>query len=283
MNVAAVIGSPVYHSLSPIIHNAAFRAHGDDWLYVAFHVAPGNVAEALRAMRVLGIAGLSVTMPHKDDAFAAVDSLDESAKRARSVNTVVRQPDGSLLGANTDGDGCCNALEAAGAVLASARVVILGAGGTARSIIAAMSLRGVADIVVVNRTNSRAQDAVNITSSARVGVESDIAQANILVNATPIGLGSSADSSADSAMPCSAAFLRRGLFVLDAVYHPLSTPLLRAARKVGATAVDGLDMLVHQGALQQQHWLGRLPSVEIMRSAALDELDARSARRASLA
>lgn len=278
MNVAAVIGSPIEQSLSPTIHNAAFRAHGEDWIYVAFHVAAGNAAQALNAMRVLGIAGLSVTMPHKTDVCAAVDALDEPARLAHSVNTVVRRPDGSLLGANTDGDGCCNALEAVGAVLTSAKVVIIGAGGTARAIVAAMSLRGVAEIVIVNRTNSRAQEAVNISALARMGVESDIAHANILVNATPMGMASPGGSD----MPCDPAFLGHGQFVLDVVYHPLITPLLRAARKVGANTVDGLDMLVHQGALQQQHWLGRLPSVEIMRTAALDELDARSARSAQI-
>lgn len=279
MNVAAVIGSPIEQSLSPAIHNAAFRAHGDDWVYVAFHVAAGDAVKALHAMRVLGIAGLSVTMPHKDDVCDAVDDLDESARLAHSVNTVVRRHDGSLLGVNTDGEGCCNALESSGAVLTSAKVVIIGAGGTARAIIAAMSLRGVADIAVVNRTNSRAQAAVDITPLARIGVESDIAHANILINTTPVGMGSSGVLD----MPCDAAFLGHGQFVLDAVYHPLVTPLLRAARKVGANTVDGLDMLVHQGALQQQHWLGRLPSVEIMRTAALDELDARSSSHAPIA
>lgn len=273
MNVAAVIGSPIEHSLSPTIHNAAFQALGDDWIYVAFHVPAGGAVQALQAMRILGIAGLSVTTPHKDAACDAVDALDESARLVHSVNTVVRQSDGSLLGVNTDGEGCCNALEASGAVLASARVAIIGAGGTARAVIAAMSLRGVAGISVINRTKSRASDAAGITPLARVGVESDIARANIVINTTPVGMGASNEIE----LPCDAAFLGHGQFVLDAVYHPLATPLLRAARKVGATAVDGLEMLVHQAALQQQHWLGRLPDIEIMRSAALNELSARHA------
>lgn len=273
MNVAAVIGSPIEHSLSPTIHNAAFRALGDDWTYVAFHVPAGGAVQALQAMRILGIAGLSVTTPHKGDACDAVDALDESARLVHSVNTVVRQSNGSLLGVNTDGEGCCNALETAGAVLASAKVAIIGAGGTARAVIAAMSLRGVAEITVINRTKSRASDAAGITPLARVGIESDIARANVVINTTPVGMGTSNKSD----LPCDAMFLGYGQFVLDAVYHPLATPLLRAARKVGATAVDGLEMLVHQAALQQQHWLGRLPDVEIMRSAALNELDARHA------
>jgi shikimate dehydrogenase len=279
VNIAAVIGSPIEQSLSPAIHNAAFRTHGDDWIYVAFEVAAGNAVQAIQAMRILGIAGLSVTMPHKSDVCDAVDALDDSARVAHSVNTVVRQPDGSLLGVNTDGEGCCNALESAGAVLASAKVVVIGAGGTARAIIAAMSLRGIAEIVVINRSKSGANDAVKISALARIGVDSDIANANILINCTPVGMGSASEPT----MPCDATFLRHGQFVLDVVYDPLATPLLRAARKVGATIVDGLDMLVHQGALQQQHWLGRLPSVEIMRTAALEELNARSTRHAPIA
>ncbi len=279
MNVAAVIGSPIEQSLSPAIHNAAFRIHGDDWIYVAFEVAPGSASDAIRAMRTLGISGLSVTMPLKSEICDAVDDLDESARLVRSVNTVIRRPDGSLLGINTDGEGCCNALESAGAVLASAKVAIIGAGGTARSIIAAMSLRGIAELVVINRTESHAQEAIKISRLARIGIESDIAKSNILINCTPIGMRSVNESS----IPCSSTYLHHGQFVLDAVYDPLLTPLLREARKVGATIVDGLDMLVHQGALQQQHWLGRLPSVEIMRSAALEELSARSMRHAPIA
>lgn len=279
MKVAAVIGSPIEQSLSPTIHNAVFRIHGDDWTYVAFDVAAGNAAAALSAVRVLGIAGLSVTMPLKEEVCDLVDELDDAARSAHSVNTVVRQQDGSLLGVNTDGEGCCNALESAGAVLASAKVAIIGAGGTAKAVIAAMTSRGVAEIVVINRTASSASDAIKISPVARIGVESDIADANILINATPVGMG----ATDDLAMPCDARFLQHGQFVLDAVYIPLSTPLLRAARKVGASIVDGLDMLVHQGALQQHHWLGRLPSVEIMRTAALEELHARSARDAPIA
>ena len=279
MNVAAVIGSPIEQSLSPAIHNAAFRIHGDDWIYVIFDVAKGSAKEALQAMRVFGIAGLSVTMPLKGEVCDAVDALDDAARIAHSVNTVVRQADGSLLGLNTDGEGCCNALESAGAVLTSAKVVIVGAGGTARAIIAAMTSRGVAEIAVINRTESRASEAIKVSPVARIGLDLDIANANIVINATPVGMGSTDNET----MPCDKKFLQQGQFVLDAIYHPLATPLLRSARNVGASIVDGLDMLVHQGALQQLIWLGRLPSVEIMRTAALDELHRRSPDHAPIA
>ena len=279
MKVAAVIGSPIEHSLSPTIHNAAFRTHGDDWVFVAFHVAAGHASQALESMRTLEIGGLAVTMPLKSEVCEAVDALDDSARIAHSVNTVIRQADGSLLGANTDGEGCCNALELAGAVLASARVAVIGAGGTARAIIGALSLRGIAEVTVINRTKRNAIKAIELSPLARIGDDSDIARANIVINATPLGMVGTVQTD----LPCDVSFLSRGQFVLDAVYRPLATPWLRGARQVGATTVDGIDMLVHQGALQQLRWLGRLPSVEIMRASALETLNSRSAEHAPIA
>ncbi len=279
MKVAAVIGSPIEHSLSPTIHNAAFRTHGDDWVFVAFHVSAGHASQALESMRTLEIGGLAVTMPLKSEVCDAVDALDDSARVAHSVNTVIRQADGSLLGANTDGEGCCNALESAGAVLASAKVAVIGAGGTARAIIGALSLRGIAEVTVINRTERNAQQAIEVSPLARVGDDSDIAKANIVINATPLGMAGTDQTE----LPCDVASLSRGQFVLDAVYRPLATPWLRGARQIGATTVDGIDMLVHQGALQQLRWLGRLPSVEIMRTAALEQINSRSTEHAPIA
>lgn len=279
MRVAAVIGSPIEQSLSPTIHNAAFRTHGDDWVFVAFHVAAGHASQAVESMRTLEIGGLAVTMPLKTEVCDALDVLEDSAKLAHSVNTVIRQADGSLLGANTDGEGCCNALESAGAVLASAKVAVLGAGGTARAIIGALSLRGIAEVAVINRTKRNAQHAIEVSPLALIGDESDIAKANIVINATPLGMVGTDPAE----LPCDVKFLSRGQFVLDAVYRPLATPWLRGARQVGATTVDGIDMLVHQGALQQFRWLGRLPSVEIMRTAALERINSRSAEHAPIA
>ena len=130
--IAAVIGSPVRHSLSPAIHNAAFAAHGDDWVYGAFEVEPEHAVAAIDAMRILGIAGLSITMPHKEMVIPALDVVDGSATLARAVNTVVRDADGRLVGHNTDGSGCVDALSRAGADLSC--VAVVGAGATARSL-----------------------------------------------------------------------------------------------------------------------------------------------------
>jgi len=143
--VAALIGHPVGHSLSPALHRAAFAAAGLDWEYVAFDVAPGSATAALDAVRVLGIAGLSVTMPHKSDVAAAVDALDPAAAALRSVNTVVRAPGGRLVGHSTDGAGFVASLEASGVTVAGTRIAILGAGGAARSVVDALGRCGAAD------------------------------------------------------------------------------------------------------------------------------------------
>jgi shikimate dehydrogenase len=259
----------VRHSLSPVIHNAAFAAGALDWVYTAFEVAPGKAAEALAAMRVLGISGLSVTMPHKDDVAAAVDVLDPAAAALRTANTVVLQDDGRLAGYSTDGAGFVASLREAGVEPSGMTVAVLGAGGAARSVIDALARVGIDHIVVINRSAARAEAAAQLgVGRARVGDATDIARVDLVVNATSVGMGT------DEA-PFDLALLHAGQVVADLVYHPLETALLRAARLCGATAVDGLGMLVHQAALQQQLWTGVSPNPAAMRAAAEQELVAR--------
>ena len=269
--LAAVIGSPVSHSLSPVIHNAAFLDGGLDWVYAAFEVAPGAAVGALAAMRVLGIAGLSVTMPHKDDVAAAVDVLDPAASALRSANTVVLQPDGRLAGHSTDGAGFVASLYEAGVDPDGMNVAVLGAGGAARAVIDALTRSGAAHIAVVNRSPDRARVAAALAGErGSVGVAADITTADLVVNATSIGMGS-----LDT--PCDLDLLRAGQVVADVVYHPLETALLAAARARGATAVDGLGMLVQQAVLQQELWTGQRPNPAVMRAAAEQELADRAA------
>jgi shikimate dehydrogenase len=268
-SVAAVIGSPVRHSLSPALHNAAFEASGADWVYAAFEVAPGRALEALAAMRTLGLGGLSVTMPHKEAVADAVDVLTPSARALRSVNTVVRLGDGRLEGHSTDGDGFVASLVEAGVDLGGRSVVVVGAGAAARAVIDAVARAGPACITVVNRSADRAAVAAKLAGDiGRCGQVGDIADADIVVNATSVGMN-------DDALPFDPAILRSTQVVADLVYHPLETPLLRAARAAGSVTVDGLGMLVHQAALQQQLWVGHRPDTGIMRAAALHELDKR--------
>jgi shikimate dehydrogenase len=268
--LAAVIGSPVRHSLSPTLHNAAFAAAGLDWRFVAFEVAPGGARDALAAMRSLGIGGFAVTMPHKADVAAAVDHVDDAARALHSVNTVTLRDDGSTFGSSTDGAGFVAALRECGVAPDGRRVVVLGAGGAARSIVDALGRAGVGDLAVVNRTTSRADDAAELASCGRVGSFDDIEGASLLVNTTPVGMGG------DPGMPVDPDLLRSDLLVADVVYHPLETPLLAAARSVGARTIDGLGMLVHQAALQQEQWTGVRPDPAVMRAAASNELATRS-------
>ncbi len=267
--VAGVIGSPVRHSLSPVIHNAAFADGGLDWVYAAFEVQRGAAAAALDAMRLLGIAGLSVTMPHKDDVADAVDVLDAAASALRSVNTVVMQPDGRLSGHSTDGAGFIASLLEAGVNPSGMAVAVLGAGGAARAVIDALSRSGTERIVVINRSADRAETAARLGGSAcDVGAMADIAHVDLVVNATSIGMGTDVS-------PCDIALLRERQVVADLVYHPLETVLLRAARERGAVGIDGLGMLVHQAVLQQQLWTGVRPNPVVMRAAAEQALAAR--------
>ncbi len=269
--VAALIGSPVAHSLSPVIHQAAFDAAGDDWTYAAFDVAPGSGADAVAAMRVLGIAGLSVTMPHKHDVAAAVDRLDPAAAALRSVNTV--SWDGSeLVGSSTDGAGFVADLADHGIDVAGSAVVVIGAGGAARSVIDALGRAGAASISVVNRTAASAASAAELADVARVGTIDDIGVADLVVNASSVGMGVAPSAATGADLPCDAALLRPSHVVVDLVYHPLRTAWLDAADRAGARTVDGLGMLIHQAALQQAAWLGRQPDVAVMREAALAAL-----------
>lgn len=264
--LAGVIGSPVRHSLSPAIHNAAYEACGLDWVYVALEVAPLEAARAFAGMRALGIAGLSVTMPHKEAAFEAVDELTPAARAMRAVNCVHLVGD-RLVGHNTDGDGFVDSLRADASVdPAGLRVAVLGAGGAARSVVEALARNGAADIAVVNRTLGRAGEAAVLAGSVgRIGGPADISGADLVVNATSVGMGG-------GALPLEVSLLRHGQVVADLVYHPLDTALLQAAREVGAQAVDGLGMLVHQAARQFALWTGTQAPVGVMRAAAEAEL-----------
>lgn len=259
--LAAVIGAPVRHSLSPTIHNAAFEHGLLDWRMVAFEVTAGSGADAVRSMATLGIGGLAVTMPHKADVAAAVDEVDPAARALDSVNTVVLRPDGSTFGASTDGAGFVNAVGAAAIELAGRRVVMLGAGAAGRSIVDALGRAGVADIAVINRTPDKAEAAAALAPMARVGTIDDIDGAGLLINTTPVGMGTDAN-------PVDASRLRPDLAVADIVYHPIDTALLTAARRLDAPTVDGLAMLIEQARLQQQLWTGALPDAARMRAAA---------------
>jgi shikimate dehydrogenase len=257
--VAGIIGDPVRHSLSPLLHNTAYAELGLDWVYLAFAVPEGDTARALDAVRALGLVGLSVTMPHKTAAADAVDDLTDDARVLRSVNTVTLTAERTLQGDSTDGPGFVRALRAAGHEPNGARVLVLGAGGAARPVALALDRAG-SNVTISARRSEAAAEAAALTDAGTLPWDdraSECGTATIIVNATPLGMG-------DGASPLPASALRPGIVVADLVYHPLETPLLADARAAGAETVDGLGMLVQQAALQVERWSGRDAPVAAM-------------------
>lgn len=261
-----MIGHPIRHSLSPVLHNAAFAATGVDWTFVAFDVPDGQAVAALDAMRALGIGWLSVTMPHKQPVARAVDRVSDSAAALDSVNCVVAI-DGELVGSSTDGDGFLRSLaDEVDFVPTDRRCVVVGGGGAARAVVEALARGGAGEVVVVNRTRARAEHAAALAGPiGRVGSFDAIATADLVVNATPLGMGA---TPAGADLPFEVAPLAAHTVVADLVYQPAETPLVRAARARGLVAVNGLGMLVHQAALQFEQVIGVSAPVEAMAAAA---------------
>jgi shikimate dehydrogenase len=265
--IVGVIGDPVAHSLTPLLHNAAFGSLGLDWLCVGFTVHAGGASGALAGMRALGLSGLSVTMPHKSDVFGLVDQRTEVAQRLGAVNSVHWRGE-DLIGDNTDGAGFLAALErGTGFDPANKRCLVLGAGGAARAVLDALASAGAAEVAVVNRTVDHAFAAAALVGPrGRVSSGEDAEQMDLVVNATPCGM---LDSAAVDAPPLiDPRHLGAGQVVADLVYHPLVTPWLRAAAANGAQTVGGLGMLVHQAAVALESWTGRSIPVAAMWDAA---------------
>ena len=251
------------------MHNAAFSELGLDWIYLACEVAPGAVGDAFAGARALGLGGLSVTIPHKAAALEAVDEVTEAALAVGAVNTVVPTGDGRLRGDNTDGAGFLASLADEGFDPAARICGVLGAGGAARAVVHALAGAGAAEVVVINRTPARAEAAAALAGAAgRVGSAADVTRADLVVNATPLGLA----GAGDDGLPVDPDLLGAGQLVVDLVPNPAVTPLMRAARARGAGVAGGLGMLVHQGALAFELWTGRPAPLGVMRAAAVRAL-----------
>lgn len=262
-----MIGSPVRHSRSPVIVNAAFHAAGLDWTFVAFEVGVGDGAAAVTAMRTLGLGGLSVTMPHKADVVGHLDRLSPAASALGAVNCITWEGR-DLVGHSTDGAGLVRSLRVDERLeVDGLRCVVFGAGGAARSVVLALAEAGAADVAVVNRTRRKAEDAASLARGiGRVAGEESVADADLVINATSVGMGSGRGD--QGPLPLDPSWLRAGQVIVDLVYLPLRTPLLAAAERCGARPVDGLGMLVHQAALAVELWTGVAPDVPVMRHAA---------------
>lgn len=267
-----VLGWPIEHSRSPAIHTAALEASGIDAVYLPLPVPPASLASAVDGLRALGALGANVTLPHKERVMEHLDAVEPSARAIGAVNTIVRDGD-RLVGANTDGAGLARSLHEAGVTLAGARVLVVGAGGAARASVAGLLEAGAGRVAVAAR---RVERAAEIASSIEGAVSAlDLgdpeamrdaaAQTDLLVQATSATLGERDPAFAASlplaALPASAA-------VVDLVYSPRATSVLRAAAARGLRTVDGLGMLVWQAALAFERWHGVTAPVEVMRRAA---------------
>ncbi len=280
--VVGVIGDPVQHSLSPRLHNTAFTEMGLDWVSLGFAVPAGQAEPALAGMRALGIAGLSVTMPHKEAVAGLVDQITPVAARLAAVNCVTLVSGTRRLeGSNTDGEGFLAALRHGdGFEPRGRRCLVVGAGGAARAVVLALAEAGAAEVIVVNRTESRAEVAAALAGPAgRVGRPEEASGADLVVNATSAGMpGADPTGPAGPAarsFPLDPDLLKAGQVVVDLVYHPAPTPWLHAARGRGAVTHNGLGMLVHQAAAQLRTWTGKEPPVAAMWRAATAAISAR--------
>jgi shikimate dehydrogenase len=266
---ACVMGWPVAHSLSPVLHGHWLKRYGIDGSYEAFPVRPEDLAEAISGLRRDGLRGTNLTVPHKEAAMALVDNVDETAQRIGAVNTLFMTPDGTLNATNTDAYGLIENIRAAAPDALEGRfggkpVVILGAGGAARAAVVGLADIGVSEIRIVNRTVARAESLAGIVSDQDVVVraldwekrDEALAGAGLLVNTTTLGMEGQAP------LHINLDSLSEAAVVNDIVYAPLETELLSAARARGNPAVDGLGMLLHQARAGFREWFGVDPEVD---------------------
>jgi shikimate dehydrogenase len=277
--LVGVIGYPIAHSLSPPMHNAAFRELGMDWAYAAFRVEPERVAEALRGIVALNMVGINVTIPHKQAAAELVDDVDGAAQALGSVNTI-HNIDGQLKGYSTDGPGFVRAVEETGTDLGRKAVALIGSGGSARAVAHALATAEVSRLAIAARRPFKAEEvaamvaehtgkAIEVADLNSAAARQAVSDAQIVVDTTSVGMYPRAE--VDPVIP--GEWLHPGQLVCDLTYNPRHTVLLQAAGKAGADVLDGTGMLVHQGAIAFEIWTGRPAPVETMREALLKALE----------
>ena len=272
--VYGIFGYPVKHSLSPLMQNAAFREAGIDAVYVPFEVEPENLKEAVDGVRALGIKGLNVTVPHKERIVEHLDYLSEEAELLGAVNTV-KNENGELTGYNTDAEGFLRSLIEEGVELEGKKALMFGAGGAARAVGYALLKGGASFLYIVNRNFQRAREVgellgkrgnVLVFPLKESTVETLLKEVDLIVNTTSVGMKPEDPHLFDySKTP-------EGITVVDIIYNPPETPLLKAAKERGCKTVNGLGMLVHQGAVAFEIWTGKTAPVETMREVLEREL-----------
>ena len=260
--IAGVIGWPIKHTLSPILHNYWLKLYKIDGAYIPIETQPENLEKAIRSLPLLGFAGANVTIPHKEIAYNIVDEATEKARRVEAVNTLIIRENGSIIGDNTDSSGFIDNLRFGLQTKLDQKrpTVVIGAGGAARSVVAALLDMGMEEIRIVNRTIEKAQQfsrvfSQNINILPWQQLDKSLENSGLLINATPLGMQNSPPLDIDlKALP-------KDAIVTDIVYTPLKTPLLKAALKRGNKIVDGLGMLIHQAVPGFTAWYKTEPHI----------------------
>jgi len=274
--VCGIIGDPVEHSLSPVMHNAAFEELNLDFVYVAFRVRREELREAIIGTRNLDFHGLNVTMPHKNAVMRHLDEIDSTTRSIGAVNTILND-EGRLVGYNTDGVGALKALKETGITPKGKKLLLLGAGGAGKAI-AFHAAQEVEELVILNRTPQKAKKLAEVLrkdfnkkiDSNGLSIETikeELRDTDILVNATSVGMHPKVDQ---SLVPPS--LLRPDLCVMEIVYSPLETKLAKDAKAVGAKVASGIEMLVYQGAASFEIWTNHKAPVKAIKQAVLNKL-----------
>ena len=266
----AVIGHPIEHSLSPSMHNAGYKALGLDAEYQRFHVEPSHLAEAVEGLCALGFAGWNVTLPHKEQIIALLDTLTPQARRAGAVNTV-KIREGQRIGHNTDGDGFVRSVEGELNGFKGKKAVLLGAGGASKGIALALMEQGM-QLHILNRTLEKAEALAQMIQREGGAATSGVFAAgewledvDLLVQTTSLGLHGEPFS-------FSMQGISKQALVVDIIFNPWETDFLQEAKKQGCRTLNGLGMLLYQGALAWEFWLGGQAPVEVMRAALQEQL-----------
>lgn len=267
-----VMGDPILHSKSPIMHQAALSELGLQGAYVPLHIRPAGLADAISAVRSLGFRGVNVTIPHKVEVMKYLDEVDEGAASIGAVNTIVND-NGRLKGFNTDGIGYVRSLkDEACPELSGKRIAVLGAGGAARAIVYALITEQPASISIINRTELKARELAKVWNELAdirgFGEEASrdvLSSADVVINTTSVGMHPATEN-----VPVTPDFIREGAVVSDLIYNPLKTALLRQCEEKQCIVHGGLGMFVNQGAYAFEYWTGRSAPVQAMRDAVLN-------------
>ncbi len=277
-SVYGIFGYPVKHSLSPLMQNAAFLKVGIDAVYVPFEVEPDKLGEAINGVRALGIKGINVTVPHKERVIEHLDYLSDEAEFLGAVNTV-KNKNGELTGYNTDAEGFLRSLIEEGIEFERKKVLMFGAGGAARAVGYALLKGGVKFLNIVNRNFQRAKEVGKLLGTRgnvlvfplkESTVEALLNDIDLIVNTTSVGMAPG------DPWLFNYSRIPEGITVVDIIYNPPETPLLKAAREKGCKTVNGLGMLVHQGAVAFEIWTGKKAPVDTMRKVLERKLYGRS-------